>query len=120
MRRSVKKNEKVLNINHPNIVRVFDVNHRHGLDYIVMEYVKGETARERVARKGGPLPMGEAVAIALEAAKGLAAIHAEGIVHRDVKPHNILISARGEVKLADLGLGCVRGGAGATTSLTLS
>jgi len=91
-------------ISHPNLVRVFDVDERHGIHYLVMEFVKGETARERVARKGR-LPLGEAVTIVLEASKGLAAAHAEGIVHRDIKPDNILISHEGDVKLADLGLG---------------
>ncbi len=95
-------------LNHSNIIRVFDINRRHGLHYIVMEYVCGETARERVVRKGRALPLGEAVWIVLEAARGLAAVHEAGIVHRDIKPDNILISTRGEVKLADLGLGRLR------------
>ena len=108
-------------VNHPNVVRVFDVDFSNGLHYLVMEYVKGETVRERVLRKGGGgLSQGEAAIIALEAAKGLAAAHAEGIVHRDIKPDNILISSRGEVKLADLGLGCVKEDAGNREGLTLS
>jgi len=107
-------------VNHPNIVRVFDVDHRHSIHYLVMEYVKGETARERVGRKKGPLEVGEAVTIVLQAARGLAAAHREGIVHRDVKPDNILISTRGEVKLADLGLGCVREEAEPKAGLTVS
>src|SRR5687767_12177803 len=57
-------------LNHPNLVRVFDVDYQHGLHYIVMEYVEGETARERVVRKGGALDVGEAVTIVLEAARG--------------------------------------------------
>ncbi len=104
-------------LNHPNLVRVFDVDHRHGVHYLVMEYVRGETARERVGRKG-QLNIGEAVTIALQASKGLAAAHTRGIVHRDIKPDNILISREGEVKLADLGLGNTReaGGSGLTVS----
>ena len=91
-------------VTHQNLVRVFEVDHRHGVHYLVMEFVRGESARERVLRKGA-LKIGEAIAIVLGASRGLAAAHAKGIVHRDIKPDNILISSEGEVKLADLGLG---------------
>ena len=90
-------------INHPAVVRVFDVDEEHGLHFLVMELVEGETAGERVQRKG-PLATGEAVQITLGAARGLAAAHAAGLVHRDVKPDNLLVSREGRVKLADLGL----------------
>ena len=92
-------------LNHPNLVRVFDVDQRHGVHYLVMEFVRGETARERVVRKGEGLKVGEAAIIALGAARGLAAAHESGVVHRDLKPDNIMISRTGEVKVADLGLG---------------
>ncbi len=90
-------------INAPNLVRVFDVDEKNGLHFLIMEFVEGETARERVKRKGA-LRVEEALTIALGAARGLAAAHAAGIVHRDVKPDNSLVSKTGEVKLADLGL----------------
>jgi len=90
-------------VTHQNLVRVFDVDQRHGVHFIIMEYVRGETARERVIRKG-PLALGEAVTILLAAARGVAAAHEKEIVHRDIKPDNILIATTGEVKLADLGL----------------
>ncbi|MFT7662676.1 MAG: sulfatase modifying factor 1 [Planctomycetota bacterium] len=90
-------------INHQNVVRVFTIGEAHGLHYLVMEYVEGETANERVRRKG-PLDISEALQIALNATRGLASAHKAGLVHRDVKPDNILISPSGEVKLADLGL----------------
>ncbi len=90
-------------IGHQNVVRVMDVQEKNGLHYLVMEFVRGETARERVKRKG-KLTEAEALAILLGATAGLAEAHARGIVHRDIKPDNIMVSLEGRVKLADLGL----------------
>ncbi len=90
-------------IAHQNVVRVMDVLEKNGLHYLVMEFVRGETAAERVARKG-KLAESEALAILLGATAGLAEAHQRGIVHRDIKPENILVSLEGRVKLADLGL----------------
>ncbi len=90
-------------INHQNVVRVFTIGEAAGLYYLVMEYVEGETANQRVQRKG-PLHVTEAIQIALGASRGLAAAHEAGLIHRDVKPDNILISPKGAIKLADLGL----------------
>lgn len=90
-------------INHQNVVRVFDVSEEQGLHYIVMELVQGETARERVQRKKR-LGIGEALAIVWGAAMGLGEAHRKGFVHRDMKPDNIMISSSGQVKVADLGL----------------
>ncbi len=90
-------------VTHQNLIRVFSIHSRFNVHYIVMEYVWGETAKACVKRRG-PLPEREALTILLEAAEGLAAAHVKNIVHRDVKPDNILISAEGDVKVADLGL----------------
>jgi serine/threonine protein kinase len=90
-------------IAHQNVVRVMDVQQRNGVHYLVMEFVRGETAAERVKRKG-PLSEREALAILLGATAGLAETHARGIVHRDIKPDNVLVSLEGRVELADLGL----------------
>lgn len=90
-------------INHPNVVRVYDVSEENGVHYIVMEYVDGEDARRRVVRKG-PLSVGETLAIILGAGSGLSEAHRRQMVHRDVKPDNILVSTAGLVKIADLGL----------------
>lgn len=95
--------ELAASINATNLIRVHDVRDAFGLHYIVMEYVEGESGDGRVLRKG-PLSPAEACAIALEASRGLAAAHAAGIVHRDIKPGNVLIGRSGVVKLADLGL----------------
>jgi predicted Ser/Thr protein kinase len=90
-------------IHHPNIVQVFDVDFQRGYFFIVMEYVEGETAAERLRRKGR-LSEREVVELGLEAAAALEYARRKAIVHRDVKPENLLISRDGEVKLADLGL----------------
>ena len=90
-------------LTHSNVVHVYDVRECSGVHYLVMEFVEGENVRERVKRRG-PLPVGEALQIAHGAARGLAAAHRTGMVHRDIKPDNILISRDGVVKVADLGL----------------
>jgi serine/threonine protein kinase len=90
-------------INHQNVIRVFDVAEDQGLHYLIMELVQGESARERVTRKG-KLAVGEALEIVYGAALGLAEAHRKGFVHRDIKPDNIMVSSSGQVKVADLGL----------------
>ena len=93
-------------VNHPAIVNVYDVGEADGEAFFVMELVEGESLADRIRREG-PLPPDEAVAILVAVAAGLQVLHRGGFVHRDVKPHNILISADGTAKLADFGL--VRG-----------
>ncbi len=92
----------------PRIVAIYDVGEERGIPYIVMQWVAGESLEARVKRCG-PLPPAEALAIVKEMAGALAAAHAAGLVHRDVKPGNILIDARGAVKLADFGIACSTG-----------
>ncbi|MEZ6195161.1 MAG: protein kinase [Planctomycetota bacterium] len=86
-----------------NLVRVFDVHEFRGVHYLVMEFVEGETIRQRVQRVG-TLDVPTAVAAIYEAARGLVEAHRRGIVHRDIKPDNIIIANDGRVKVADLGL----------------
>ena len=107
-------------IHHQNLVHVSDINQDHGLHFLIMEYVDGETSRDRLRRKGA-LPEAEALRIVREVAAGLAVAHTADVVHRDVKPHNILISWEGEVKVADLGLAKAVGGdiVTAETQLTM-
>ncbi len=96
-------------LDHPNIVRVLDFEGEAALPYIVLEYVEGMTLAERIA-KGGRLSADQALKMVLQISEALAAIHKMGIVHRDVKPGNILLTADGhKAKLADLGLALVVG-----------
>ncbi|MFZ4573377.1 MAG: protein kinase domain-containing protein [Phycisphaerales bacterium] len=93
----------IAEVKHPNLIWIYDVEERYGLHYIVMEYVDGESAEQRVARRG-PLSPAEACTVALAVAEGLQAMHDRGVIHRDIKPGNILISKSGKVKLSDLGI----------------
>jgi serine/threonine protein kinase len=90
-------------IRHENLVSVYDTVARDATYYTVMELIEGETLHDRVARKG-QLPVDEALALVAMALRGLTALHKRGVVHRDVKPTNIIISGAGEVKLSDLGI----------------
>jgi serine/threonine-protein kinase len=87
---------------HPNIVQVFDAG-ENGRPFLVMEYVDGETVAQRLARKAG-FSGDEVLTLAVHLAGGLAHAHARGIVHRDVKPHNILLRQDGVAKLTDFGI----------------
>ena len=90
-------------LSHPNIISVWDSGVINGVFYLAMEYVEGETLIRRMHREGIQ-PEKTALAIGLGVARGLEHAHAQGILHRDVKPENIMISSAGQVKLADLGL----------------
>src|SRR4030088_2546054 len=93
----------VAQLSHPHIVGVIDAGEDEGRPYIVFEYVEGETLKERI-RRLGRLPVTEAVAYAIEIARALGAAHARHIVHRDVKPQNVLIDEEGSAKVTDFGI----------------
>jgi serine/threonine-protein kinase len=90
-------------LNHPHIVGVYDTGSDDGTHFIVMEYVEGKTLRD-VVREEGPLLPERAAEIAADVCSALQFAHAHGIVHRDVKPANIMINGRGEVKVTDFGI----------------
>ena len=90
-------------LNHPNIVGVFDVGEQNGMYYIVMELVEGINLKKYI-EKIGAMDEREAVEVAMQVAKGLEAAHDKGIVHRDIKPQNIIISREGKIKVADFGI----------------
>ena len=98
---------------HPNIVNVYDVGEDRGLNYMVMELVEGITLKEYIERKGR-LSHKETISIAIQMCSGIGAAHASGIIHRDIKPQNIIISKDGKVKVTDFGI------AKAITSNTVS
>jgi serine/threonine-protein kinase len=93
----------VANLSHPHLVGVIDAGEDEGRPFIVFEFVAGETLKARI-RRNGRLEIPEAVAYAIEVARGLAIAHDHGIVHRDVKPQNILIDQDGHAKLTDFGI----------------
>ena len=93
----------VAQLSHPHIVGVIDAGEDDGRPYIVFEYVEGETLKDRI-RRLGRLPITEAVAYAIEIARALGAAHARHIVHRDVKPQNVLIDHEGSAKVTDFGI----------------
>ena len=90
-------------ITHEHIAGVYDTGSDGPHHYIVMEYVPGESLRTRLRRQG-PLPLEEAVRVATETAEALEAAHSAGVVHRDIKPHNILLGLEGQVKVTDFGI----------------
>jgi len=93
----------VARIQHPHIVQVLDTGEHEGVPYIVLEYVEGETLKERIVRVGR-LTIPEAVAFTIEVARALEAAHARGVVHRDIKPQNILLDPENGAKVADFGI----------------
>jgi eukaryotic-like serine/threonine-protein kinase len=101
--RFVREARVAARLSHPNVVSVFDAGEDEGRPYIVMEHVEGETLSELVARRGR-LPPEEARELALQAARGLAHAHAARLVHRDVKPQNLLLRGDGTLKIADFGI----------------
>jgi eukaryotic-like serine/threonine-protein kinase len=90
-------------LSHPNLVGVIDAGEDDGRPYIVFEYVEGRTLKRRIQEEG-PLPVDEAVAYAIEIGRGLTAAHARKLVHRDVKPQNVLIDPDGRAKVTDFGI----------------
>lgn len=90
-------------LEHPNIVNIYDVGSQEGMYYIVMEYVEGITLKTYIEKKG-QLSFKEAISIAIQVGRGIEAAHNKNIIHRDIKPQNIIISTEGKVKVTDFGI----------------
>ena len=101
-KRLIREAQAAAKLDHPNICAIYDVNEADSFTFIVMQYIEGETLGEKMERK--PLGVSTALAIAEQAAEGLAEAHAHGIVHRDIKPQNLIITPRGQLKILDFGL----------------
>ncbi|HEY4037062.1 MAG TPA: protein kinase [Ktedonobacteraceae bacterium] len=112
VKRFEREARSVARLAHPNIVQIHDFGEQDNITYIVMEYVDGGTLKDRLKR---PLPAAEAVDFIIQAAEGLECAHRNGIVHRDVKPANILVRKDGHLLLTDFGIAKILEG---TTNLT--
>jgi len=102
VRRFEKEARAVASLSHPNVVTLLDVGEQEGVRYAVSELVDGDTLRVKLA--AGPLPLREAAEVAAQVAEGLAAAHEKGVVHRDVKPENVVITSSGFARILDFGL----------------
>jgi tetratricopeptide (TPR) repeat protein len=106
--RMVREAQAVAQINHPNVVAVFDVGEETGRSYISMEFVDGRTLRDVLKESGYMLP-GDCVRLLIQVTEGLGYAHRKGIMHRDIKPENIMVAKDGTAKIMDFGLAIVQG-----------
>ncbi|HEX5731258.1 MAG TPA: protein kinase [Blastocatellia bacterium] len=101
-KRFINEAKAVAKLDHPNICAIHEVGVEDGRDYIVMQYVEGETLASRIANK--PLELNETIDVVKQVAEALAEAHAHNLLHRDIKPQNVIITPRGQVKVLDFGL----------------
>jgi serine/threonine-protein kinase len=103
VRRFQMEAQAVASLSHPNIVSIYDVGQENGVPYLVMEYVEGQNLKEIISREG-PLSPAEVVNLGVQVCAALAHAHEKGIIHRDIKSQNILVTPGGRVKVTDFGL----------------
>src|SRR5215831_1444222 len=106
MRRFVQEAKAVSALNHPNIVTIHEIDQADSVPFITTEFIDGETLRERARR--GPVKIREVLDAATQIANALSAAHAAGIVHRDIKPDNVMLRRDGVVKVLDFGVAKLR------------
>lgn len=114
LRRFQAESQAVAMLSHINIVSIYDVCRSDGLDYIVMELIDGMTLKQYMQKRGVPLNWREAVHFITQIARALGHAHSRGIVHRDIKPHNIMVLRDGSVKVTDFGIARLTSAAQAT------
>jgi TolB-like protein/Flp pilus assembly protein TadD len=102
LKRFQQEARAVVGLNHPNVVTVYEIGEDKSIHYIASELIEGDTLRDRLAR--GPMPLSEALDVAIQVTSALAAAHQAGIVHRDIKPENIMLRPDGYVKVLDFGI----------------
>ena len=103
LRRFQREVEAAAQLHHPHIVTAYDADEEDGIHFLVMEFVDGTPLGE-VVQRDGPFPVSKSVSCILQAARGLEYAHSKGIVHRDIKPNNLLLDRAGVVKVLDMGL----------------
>ncbi|MGH2442474.1 MAG: protein kinase domain-containing protein [Chloroflexota bacterium] len=108
----------VASLSHPNIVPVYDVGEEQGSHFIVMEYIRGRTLKDAL-EANGPMPAERAVRVMEQVLSALGYAHQKGLVHRDVKPHNILLTPDGTAQLTDFGIAHLIGGSSTRTAAVL-
>src|SRR5215469_3668040 len=91
----------ISSLNHPSICTLYDVGHQNGIDYLVMEFLEGQTLADRLMK--GPLPLDQLLKCGIEICEGLEKAHKTGVIHRDLKPGNVMLT-KGGAKLMDFGL----------------
>ncbi len=101
-KRLIREAQAAARLEHPNICAIYEVDHQDDLNFIVMQYIEGETLASRI--KGKPLQLGDTLDLAIQIADALSAAHSQGIIHRDIKPQNIIINPQGQLKVLDFGL----------------
>ena len=113
-RRFNAESQAVAQLSHPNIVSVYDVSRGGDMEYIVMELIDGITLKQYMQKKGGKLAWREALHFITQIMKALSHAHSRGIIHRDIKPHNMMVLRDGSLKVADFGIARLTSAAQAT------
>jgi len=114
--RLIREAQASASLDHPNICQVFGIHEEQGRTFIAMAYIDGPALADKIKER--PLPLGEALRFATQIAEGLQEAHEKGIVHRDIKPQNVMLTARGQIKIMDFGLASLAGRSKLTKSGT--
>ena len=114
--RLIREAQASASLDHPNICQVFGIHEQQGQTFIAMAYIDGPALADKIEER--PLPLKQALDLAIQIAEGLQEAHEKGIVHRDIKPHNVMLTAKGQIKIMDFGLASLAGRSKLTKSGT--